>query len=362
MPAVVGVPLARLYGAVVAHRNRRFDRGIGVERLPVPVVSVGNVSVGGTGKTPMVIHLVARLREHGLRPCVAMRGYVRSFRMVAPAQDQAERSDEARLYREALPGVPVVAQADRGAGVRALLARGATIDCVVLDDGFQHRRLARDLDVVLTDASRPPFDDRLLPAGWLREPVESLRRAGAVVVTHAEMVSSAEAGAMARRAAALAPGAVVAVARHAWVGVRIGEADAQPLSWLRGRRVLAVCAIGNPGAFLRGAIEAGAEVADRIVLPDHDPYRHRTARTIVRRARACGAAAILTTDKDWAKLRECGASARGGEWPCPVARPRLEIRFDSGERALEQAVLRAARGAGRGFEPGTTGIGSTGAG
>ncbi len=144
-----------------------------------------NLSVGGTGKTPMVMHVLRVLLERGYRPCVAMRGYSKS-------KDGA--ADETDAYRRAFPEVPIMAQPDRIAGLRSLLERTPAekqFDRVVLDDGFQHRQIARDLDVVLIDATpgRSVFADRLLPAGWLRERVGSLARASAVVLTHAELAS-----------------------------------------------------------------------------------------------------------------------------------------------------------------------------
>ncbi|MBL8756996.1 MAG: tetraacyldisaccharide 4'-kinase, partial [Phycisphaerae bacterium] len=176
-PGWLGVPLARVYGAVVGWRNARFDRGVGVTRVGVPVVSVGNVSVGGTGKTPMVMWLARRLMERGERPAIALRGY--------KGGRGGAGSDEATEFRRWLPEVPLAVGGDRVATIGALRgsAEGARVSCVLLDDGFQHRRLHRDLDVVLVDATRDPFADRLLPAGWLREPVEGLKRAGAVVLT-----------------------------------------------------------------------------------------------------------------------------------------------------------------------------------
>lgn len=181
-------PLGRLAGAIYAReirrRNRAYDRGGRVTRLDRPVISVGNLSAGGTGKTPMVMKLATALLEAGHHPCIAMRGY----------KAAAGRSDEAEEYRARLVNVPVVAQPDRISGLRALFATevGRDVDVVLLDDGFQHRRLARDLDIVLVDATRSPFEDRLLPAGYLREPPASLERAQAVVITHAEAVVGGE--------------------------------------------------------------------------------------------------------------------------------------------------------------------------
>lgn len=331
MPRVIGRLIEPVYRRAIARRNRAFDAGRGVVRLDRPVFSVGNLSVGGTGKTPMVQWVVSVLRDAGHSPCVAMRGY----------RGRSGLSDEARLHERAL-GVPVVAQADRVAGLRALFAsaRGEEVDCVVLDDGFQHRRIARDLDIVLIDATRSPFDDALLPAGWQREPVESLRRAKAVVLTHAECADEA---ALARLEAqvrgVMGEGGVVARAQHAWRGLRVferGHERSEGVAWLDGRRVRAVCAIANPGAFI-SQVERHAEIVDRVVLRDHDPYRARTVQRVCAGGEAVDA--IVMTEKDWVKVE-----GRGISWPCAVVRPELEPAFVGGEDVLRRLVVDAVEG------------------
>lgn len=341
-PALVGRALAPIYGLAVRARNRRFDAGRGVRRLPLPVISVGNLSVGGTGKTPMVAWIVRRLSAAGVPPAIAMRGY-------SPDGNHGPESDEALQYRELVPGVPIAADPDRFAAVTRLLAEpvAASVRCVVLDDGFQHRSLGRDLDVVLIDATRNPFADRLLPAGWLREPVESLRRAGMVVITHAE---SAQAGAIDRiddSLRGLLGRPADAVVRHAWAGLRLSEppynADhVETVPWLSGRRVLALCGIGNPGPFVAMA-RAACGACDVQVFPDHETYAPSTVAGAFVRSQAFirgagGPDFILTTEKDWTKLR----TVARGLWTRPVVRPVLELRFDRGERALADRVLATA--------------------
>ena len=157
------------YGVGVRVRNRLFDAGLRkVIKLPVPVVCVGNLSLGGTGKTPMVEWVARQLVDLGMRPAIVSRGY--------------GAGDEARVLEDNLPDVPHLCGADRAAvAMTAVEELGS--DCIVLDDGFQHRRLHRDLDIVLIDATRRPYDDHLFPRGTLREPVCGLKRAGMVVVT-----------------------------------------------------------------------------------------------------------------------------------------------------------------------------------
>lgn len=329
LPGPLGTVVSRAYAWELERRNRRFDRGVGVERLPVPVVSIGNLSVGGTGKTPMVRLVCEWILEAGYKPCIAMRGY-----RAGPAG-----SDEAREYEQGLPGVAIVARPDRAAGVRTLTGKGTAIDAVVLDDGFQHRQLARDVDIVLLDATRDPFADRALPAGWLRELPTALSRAHAVVVTHAEQVSEGVTDAMIAAAQRINPALVVAVASHVWASVRVvraGEADrSEPVAWLNGKSVVTVCGIGNPEAFLSQAERAvGGRPAGCVVLKDHAEYDGRIVRRIVDEVRGPGADLVLTTGKDLVKLRD-HAEAIG----VPIAAVGLRMVVSQGEQALRALVL-----------------------
>jgi tetraacyldisaccharide 4'-kinase len=342
VPGLLGLALSPLYRAAVARNNRRFDAGRGVVRFDRPVISVGNLSVGGTGKTPMVAAILRALLQAGRRPCVAMRGY--------RSRGANGESDEAEEYRRAFPNVPVVARANRTLGLIQLFgdeyrSQEPHTDCIVLDDGFQHRQIARDLDVVLIDATRDPFDDRLLPAGWLREPLASLRRAGAVVITHAESVQAADLTALDQRIAGLRGRGADAVSRHAWRGLNVADAGAEreePVQWLSGKRVFVVCAIGNPGPFLTLAHKAAGSLAGSLVLRDHDPYSAATVGRLIAAASAARAQAIVTTEKDWSKLAQVPAT----QWPCPIARPRLALTFDRGGDDLIRVVqATVARGA-----------------
>jgi tetraacyldisaccharide 4'-kinase len=212
----------------------------------------------------------------------------------------------------------------------------------VLDDGFQHRRLARDLDIVMIDATRSPFEDRLLPRGWLREPVESIVRAGLVVLTHADGAATSTIEKQLRSINASLP---ILRGEHAWAGLLWRDAGAVDdsevaASSLSGRRVMVCCAIGNPQRFVAMVQRAaGVPPCDVLTLRDHDAYEPATIAMLLDRARAAHADVIMVTDKDWSKLRRVRPEA----WPCAVARPRLELNLSDDaafDRALRESIER----------------------
>lgn len=331
-PGPVGAIGEALYRVVVRARNRSFDRGRRVTRLGVPVISVGNLSVGGTGKTPMVARVVELLQESGHSPAIAMRGY---------GSARGGVSDEQAEHAERLGGVPIVAQPNRVEGVRALLESGADVDCVVLDDGFQHRFVARDLEIVLIDATRNPFEGHCLPRGWLREPVESLARADAVVLTRSDQVGEGELGEIEAGVARVAPSAVVARGVHAWEWLET-PSGREAVGWLEGRRVVAACAIGNPEAFVGAVARSGAEVVGKALERDHHAWGQGDVAAIARDVRGGGAEAVVTTEKDWVKLRGLDLSSLG----VPVVRPRLRLDILEGWPRLAELIRAVARGAG----------------
>ncbi|MEO0483400.1 MAG: tetraacyldisaccharide 4'-kinase [Planctomycetota bacterium] len=337
MPAWLGVPMSGVYGFELGRRNRRFDRGVGVIRLDRPVVSVGNLSVGGVGKTPMVARIVGWLRTADVWPCIAMRGY----------KAKGGISDEAELHRRRFleRPTPVVAQPDRLAGLRELFdgPEGRTIDAVVLDDGFQHRKIARDLDIVLLDATRPLSQLRLLPAGYWREPAKSLRRADAVVITHAELASEALLTQIEREVEQAWGAKPTAVARHQWKGLKIpgggpdGGERRVGADWLKGKSVVGLCGIGRPEGFLAELDRHAGEVVRAVTLSDHHALDAKTLRAVGRHAERARAEAIVVTEKDWVKIEERAGAL--GETPVVVA--EMTMRFDRGGAALERQVLEA---------------------
>jgi tetraacyldisaccharide 4'-kinase len=280
-------PLAWVYGAITGIRNAAYDTGVlRSHALGLPTVSVGNLSVGGTGKTPVSAWVAQELARRGARPAILLRGY---------------GDDEPRVHARLTPGAIIVADPDRVAGARRARAAGATV--LVLDDGFQHRRARRDLDLVLVAAEQGAARRRL-PAGPLREPARALRRADALLVTR-KTASAQEAEEVGERWSRAAPGIAV-IHLHLGAGelrpaVPAPGAPPPPVPRLAGRRVLAVSAIGAPEAFEGQLRAAGAEV-ERARFPDHHAFGDSDVRELARRAEAAGL--VVCTLKDAVKLGE----------------------------------------------------------
>ncbi len=333
LPLGLGLPLAPLYAVAVARRNKRFDKGTGVRTPAIPVISVGNITVGGTGKTPHVQHIARTLRALGKRPAIALRGY---------GPKVAGMSDEHAEHRTRNPETPVAAHPNRYEAVAQLLTNAIPKpDVVILDDGFQHRKLRRNLDLVLVDATRSPFLDKLLPAGWLREPVSSLARASAVIVTHADIPSPSQLSALCNSIQRITGIPPIATTRHAWARDIPALIDSRETTkdtgWLQGKKIVLTCAIGNPDAFIRQARAAGANVTESITFRDHAKLRDKDTTRIIEAAKRTNADAILTTGKDWSKLKHI----KPDRWPCPVLRPQVDIDFLTGRDELTTLIATA---------------------
>jgi tetraacyldisaccharide 4'-kinase len=323
--------LALPYAAAVTIRNAAYDRRIAAtRRAAVPVVSVGNLTLGGTGKTPLVAWVAGRFVAAGRRPAIVSRGY---------GAARGQTSDEAAELALVLPGVPHVADRDRVAAAAEAVARGA--DAIVLDDGFQHRRLARDLDIVAVDATDPFGCGHIFPRGLLREPLAGLRRANAVVLTRADAVDAVRRHAIMAALADICRRSgpqVCAEATHAPRRLRTAANEHLPLDALRGRRVAAFCGIGNPAAFRLALESLGADLVDFRTYPDHHAYSAADAAALVSWAMAARADIVVTTLKDLVKVQ---VESLGG---IQLAALEIAIEFLAGEAGLEALVHRAVGG------------------
>lgn len=288
----------------------------------MPVVCVGNLTLGGTGKTPLVAWVARRLAAGGRRPAIVSRGY---------GAARGETSDEAAELALLVPGVPHVADRDRVAGAGAAAAAGA--DCVVLDDGFQHRRLARDLDLVAIDATDPFGCGHLFPRGLLRERLAGLGRAHAAILTRVSGVPSARRAEIRARLTAACGSRMPrtwAEASHAPMGLRAPDGTRDELSWLAGRPVAAFAGIGNPGAFHATLRALGADVVAFRPFVDHHAYSRADLDDLAAWGKARGAAALVTTLKDLVKLPASDA--------LPLRALEIALVIESGEEALGHLV------------------------
>lgn len=277
-------------------------------RASARVVSVGNLTLGGTGKTP-VVESLARALSRNRRVCVLLRGYggrkSREGLLVSDGRETLcaweDCGDEAALLAASLPGVVVLAGKDRCVNAeRAVRDYGAEV--ILLDDGLQYWQLHRDADIVLVDARCPFGNGRVMPAGMLREPLAGLRRASAVILTHANEVSREALQVLGQRMARLAPRARVHTAQYAPVELAEPGGTLVPAEELRRRRVLVLCGIGSPESFSVTLEDAGASVVAERFFPDHHPYTQKDLDEAEQWRLRSGADWIVTTKKDGIRI------------------------------------------------------------
>jgi tetraacyldisaccharide 4'-kinase len=319
-------PAAAVYGFTMRLRREAYREGtFQVRKLSAPVISVGNVTLGGTGKTPVVQWIARWCLRNGRKPAILSRGY--GARAVGAGDD---RNDEALLLDRALPQVLQYADSDRPAAGRRAIAAGA--DCLLLDDGFQHLRLHRDLNLVLLDALNPFGGGRVLPSGTLREPLDCLHDADAILLTRTDVLGRGALEKVRQQARALAPGKPVFEAAHRAVALTlVNGAQAEPVEWLSGRRVFLFCGLGNPDGFVQTVSKLGAEIAGAHFFPDHFAYRARDAAVLAEECVNERADCALTTEKDAVKI---------GAWPgmAPLRVLKVEIELTAGQAQLESLL------------------------
>jgi tetraacyldisaccharide 4'-kinase len=323
-----GLRLASVpYGWAMALRNRLYDCGWKVsQRVGVPVVSVGNLTVGGTGKTPCVESIARFYRAMDLRVSILSRGY----------GSHDGPNDEALVLVENLPDVPHLQGADRVVLARIAI-KELESEVLVLDDGFQHRRLARNLDVVLLDATEPWGHGYLLPRGLLRESPRGLCRAGIVLLTRCDQVEAGAVERLRQQVGRWAPGVPVALSSHRpahWINA---ERRTLELEKLRGTPAAAFCGLGNPDAFRRTLLDLGMTLRGFRVFPDHHAYARTDVEDLRRWAHEeAMAGVVITTQKDLVKLRLTHLGERE-LWALRIAL-RVEEGQDMLDRKLKEAL------------------------
>jgi len=302
------LPFSAAFRLGVALRRVGYQRGwLKTHRLSRPVVSVGNLTVGGTGKTPLVACVARILLRHGRKPAILTRGYGRSSKaemiVLAPGAgrraDAREIGDEPAILARLLPEVPLVMCADRYRGGQVAEER-FQVDAHILDDGFQHLALARGADVLALDATQPLSDWLLLPAGRQREPLAALRRAQMVVLTRTDSADPQPLEELVRK---VHPAAQLFRSRTELLGwMDAGSGEPVPKESVQALKVAAFCGIGNPRAFFADLRRWGFSLVAEDAFPDHHVYTGGEIQRLATAARQRGAAVLLTTQKDAVKF------------------------------------------------------------
>ena len=337
------------YSLVVRLRNLLYSKGLlKVHNVDAAVLCVGNITVGGTGKTPLVVWLCKQIAQQ-YKYAILTRGY----------KVNQNRIDEPAMLTETCPEAVVIVNPDRVAGASEAIDKHAA-EVLIMDDGFQHRRLARDLDIVAIDATQPFGYGKLLPAGLLREPVSSLQRAGAIVITRCDQVTEAELYELEQILRTTNPDMVIAKSIHAAVSVKYMEPSVIPakagiqkgsnkmdsslsrndsIEQLKDKKIFAFCGIGNPDALLNTLKDLGAELAGSKVYDDHYHYTDACLTEIAERAKKLEADLILTTQKDWTKVKSKLELVNSeSKSHLPFAYLAIEIKFLAGRDKLTTLI------------------------
>ena len=358
------IPLSWFYTASIQLRNILYTHGVfKARRLPCRVISVGNIVAGGTGKTPAVITIVKHLQREGMRVAILLRGYKRRAREKVTIVSDGEKvctppiesGDEADMMARHLSGVPIIVGKCRYLAGQIALER-FKVDILLLDDGFQHRQLARDVDILTIPATHPfGSPEKLLPAGTLREPPAALQRADLILLTHADTPDvSAH---IKKLVKPLAPNASVLESIHQpthlyplaisnqpsaistkpslpTAEIRDPKAIPTDMKELKGKRILAVCGIGNPDAFVATLMRCSVASVELLAFPDHHVYTETDKQRIDTAFQEAGADLIVTTQKDEQKLARFADN-----WNLPIVVLAVALVVTEGDEKLTDVLL-----------------------
>ena len=318
------------YCSVVSVRNFLYDQQIlSARQFSVPVISVGNLTLGGTGKSPMVAWLCRFFLDQNLHPGLVSRGYG----MPVKGERANEGNDEFLEMSHRFPTVPHLQDRNRAEAIQKLL-QTEQIDRIILDDAFQHRQVERNTDLVLLDATAPFGFEHVFPRGTLRESINGLRRADIVLLTRSDLANEAERQNIRQRVLSINPNIIWGETIHVPTSLISAQSfsaepiETEPLETIVGQSVLAFCGIGNPAAFQKTLEQCGVHVAKLIPFPDHYHYTSQDAAALVRTAKELSTNSILCTMKDLVKLTPMDFSE------CPLRAVSIEIQFTIGESAV----------------------------
>ncbi len=324
---------AALYGLAVRLRNALYSKGVRrVHRADVPVLSIGNITSGGTGKTPLVAWLARLMVIHNSRPGILSRGYGR--------RGELDVDDENTLLAREAAGIPVVVDPNRVRGARTAVCRHK-VDVLIMDDGFQHRRLARDLEIVLIDAIWPFGGGYMVPRGLLREPLRELARADVLLITRAGLVTEERLNEIKERLEELAPETTMACCISRPAGLRaLGAAAAvEPVQRLSSGRWAAFCGIGNPEGFRLSLEQMGCRLGLFRVFADHEAYSPGQLEQVASAARQTGCEGVVTTEKDAVKVELLMS-----EPSLPFYALQVDLELTEGSVELTNQILSALGG------------------
>ena len=364
---------AQVYSVVIGTRNFLYSKGwLKTDRANAIVVSVGNITTGGTGKTPLVIWLCNLLRQKNIRCAILTRGYktrrascvmrrppprLASEDAGAGAKNTRDTQydirntiDEPAILAKSCPETQVIVNPDRVGGAAEAVGKfGAEV--LIMDDGFQHRRLARDLDIVTIDATQPFGYGKLLPAGLLREPIAALKRADAAIITRCDQVTEAKLAQLEEKLRFINSDMIIVRSIHAPICAKSAENKEINLEELKDKKVFAFCGIGNPDAFLDTIKGLGCELVGSKIYNDHHHYTQNDIANIHKQAKPLKADLILTTQKDWfstqyailpsspsLRSRVNSAKGRNTQYEIPFAYLSVELKFLAGENKLTALI------------------------
>jgi len=341
---------AALYSIAIILRNFLYSKGVlKAHRAGAPVICIGNITTGGTGKTPLVVWLCNLITKHSTLKtqnyecAILTRGYKTRRASCVMRRAKNRRNtiydirntiDEPAILAESCPRAKVVINPDRLAGaVEAVSKLGA--DVLIMDDGFQHRRLARDLDIVAIDATRPFGYGKILPAGLLREPVSGLKRADAVIITRADQVTAAELTRLEKKLRLINPNMIIAKSIHSPTCVKSADGRETATEELKGKKIFAFCGIGNPDAFFSTIKKPGCDLAGSEIYDDHYHYTDEDIKRIFKQAEHFKADMVLTTQKDWVSTQY---AIRNTKYEIPLSYLAIEIKFLAAEDKLRDLI------------------------
>lgn len=349
-PSIISTSLF-LFSCVyrVALELRAFLYRLGLIKrttFPVPVISVGNITMGGTGKTPVVEYIAIYLRNRGKRVAILSRGY--RSKTVPNITDNIHNpkghrlyNDESLMLHENLVDIPNILGKDRVAsGQRALIEYKT--DCLILDDGFQHLRLNRSLDIVVINSLNPFGQGRIIPNGSLREPLKGLKRADLFIISHCNLCPPEELKALKNRLVQMHCAAHIVETTHHPIHLEnLMDSALLPVEWLSGRRIYAFCGIGSPESFSRSLLRLGTYLVKLIPFPDHHFYQEDELDAIIKEATYLKADAIVTTQKDKAKILEAITTRIFETCDAPIFSMKVVIRLVKGKEYLEELIDKA---------------------